>query len=90
MMRGEYLGRGIHALMLVEEAANIARKLTVFDLPGDVERSGDLFICAAYLLPTECAGSDERWQLIVTARHGDGLFVGAPVGVRDLAAPFAA
>ncbi len=57
--------RGIHALMLVEERANILGKLPVFRLPGGVQRIGGLLIGTAYLLPAECAGCDERRQLIL-------------------------
>ena len=80
--------RGIHALMLVEKRANILGKLPVVGLPGCVQRISGLFIGTAYLTPPECAGGDERRQLILAARDSDGLFVGAAVRVRNLAAPF--
>ena len=80
-------GRGIHTLMLVEEGAHIAGKLPVVGLPGGVQRSGGLLIGAAYLLPTSCAGCNERRQLILAPRDGDGLFIGAAVGLGNLARP---
>ena len=85
---GENLGRGIHAFMFVEEGANIASKLPIVGLSGGVERIGGLFIGTAYLAPAERAGCNERRQVILAARDGDGLFVGATIGVRDPAAPF--
>lgn len=88
MMPGKDFGRGVHLGMLVEESANVTRKLLVVGLPGGVQRSGSLFIRAAYLLPTECAGCDERRQLILAPRDGDCLFVSATVCVRYLTTPF--
>ena len=87
MVGSEHFGCGIHALMLVEEGANIACQLPVVGLPGAVQRSGSLFIGTAYLSPTDCAGCNERRQLILTPRDGDGLFVGAAVGLGNLATP---
>lgn len=87
-MRGKDFRRSIHALMLVEEGANIAGKLPVAGLSGGVEGSGGLFIGTAYLSPAECAGGDKWRQLILPPRDGDGLLVGATVCVRNLAAPF--
>ena len=60
MVGSEHLGRGIHALMLVEEGAHITGKRSVVGLPAGVQRSGGLFIGTAYLAPTDCAGGDER------------------------------
>ena len=88
MVGSENLGRGIHALMLVEESAHIAGKLPVVGLAGSVQRSGSLFIGTAYLLPSDCAGCDERRQLILASRDGDGLFVGSTVCVCYLATSF--
>lgn len=82
--------RGIHALMLVEEGANILGKLPVLRLPGSVERIGSLLIGTAYLLPARRADDDERRQLVLPPRDGDGLFVSAPVSIRDPAAAFGA
>ena len=88
MVRGKHLWRRIHAPMSFQEGANIAGKLPVIDLPSGVQCSGGLFIGTAYLLPTEIAGGDERRQLILARGDGDGVFVGAAVGIRDLATPF--
>src|SRR3546814_4742027 len=41
-----------------------------------------------YLSPADRAGGDERRQLILAPRDGDGLFVGAAVGMGNLATPF--
>ena len=79
MIRRKHLWCSIHALMLVEERANILGKLAVVRLPGGVQRIGGLFIGTAYLLPAERAGGDERRQLILALGDGDGLFVGAAV-----------
>ena len=81
-------GCGVHALMLVEERANILGKFPVFRFPGGVQRSGGLFIGSANLLPAECAGCDERRQLILALGDGDGLLVGAAVGLGNLPSPF--
>lgn len=90
MVRGEHLGRGVHSLVLVEKAANVARKLSVVRLPCGVQRIGSLFIGAAYLSPMDCAYGDERWQLILATGDGNGLLIGATVGVCDPAAPLGA
>ena len=76
---GEHLWRRVHALMLLKEGANIASKCAVIGLPGGVERGGGLLVGAAYLLPTNCADSDERRQLFLAPCDGDGLLVGATV-----------
>ena len=81
-------GCGVHALLLVEERANIFRKLKVVSLPGAVKRIGGLLIGTAYFLPAECAGCDERRQLILALGDGDGLLVGAAVGLGNLPSPF--
>ena len=65
MVGSEHLGRGIHALMLVEESAHIACKLSVVGLPGGVQRSGGLFIGTAYLAPTDRAGNLLKYKLEV-------------------------
>ena len=88
MMGGENLWRGIHTLVLVQEPTNIARKLPVVGLPGSVQRGGSLFIGTAYRLPTECSGCDERRQLSLTSRDGDGLLIGAAVRLGNLATAF--
>ena len=87
MMRSEHFGRSIHTLMLFEERANILGKFPVFRFPGGVQRSGGLFIGSANLLPAECAGCDERRQLILALGDGDGLIVGAAVGLGNLPSP---
>ena len=88
MVGSEHLGRGIHALMLVEEGTHITGKLSVVGLSGGVQRSGGLFIGTAYLSPTDFAGCNERRQLIVAPRDGNGLFIGAAVGLGNLVTPF--
>src|SRR3546814_5009945 len=88
MVGSEHLGRCIHALMLVEESTHVTSKRPVFGLAGGVQRSGSLFIGTAYLSPADRAGGDERRQLILAPRDGDGLFVGAAVGMGNLATPF--
>ena len=88
MARGKDFGGGIHILVFREEAAHIACKLPVFGHPGGVQRSGSLFIRAAYLSPAECAGCDKWGQLILAPRDGYGLFVGATVCVCYLATSF--
>ena len=88
MVRRKHFWRCIHTLMLVEERANILRKLPVVRLPGGVQRSGGLFIGSANLLPAECADCDERRQLLLAPRNGDGLFIGAAVRLSDLTTPF--
>ena len=62
--------------MLVEKPANVARECPVFGLPGRVKRSGSLLVSMAYLLPAGFAFGDKRRKLGLTARNGDGLFVG--------------
>src|SRR3546814_6550346 len=74
--------------MLVEESTHVTSKRPVFGLAGGVQRSGSLFIGTAYLSPADRAGGDERRQLILAPRDGDGLFVGAAVGMGNLATPF--
>ena len=54
-------GCGVHALMLVEERANILGKLPVVRFPGGIQRICGLLIGTAYLLPAECTDCDERW-----------------------------
>lgn len=88
MMRRKNFGRGIHTLMLVEERANILGKLPVVRFPGGVQRICGLFIGTAYFLPAKCAGCDERRQLILALGDGDGLLVGAAVGLGNLPSPF--
>src|SRR3546814_15092816 len=87
MVGSEHLGRCIHALMLVEESTHVTSKRPVFGLAGDDQRSGSLFIGTAYLSPADRAGGDERRQLILAPRDGDGLVVGAAVGMGSLARP---
>lgn len=86
MVSCKNFGRGIHTLMLVEEGAHIAGKFPVVGLPGGVQRSGGLLIGAAYLLPAEGSGCDERRQLILAPRHCNGLLIGAAIGSGNLTA----
>ena len=88
MVCRKYFGRGIHPLMLIEEGSNIARELPVVCLPGGVQTSRSLFIGAAYFLPAERAGCDERRQLFLAPRNRNGLLVRAAVGLGNLTAPF--
>src|SRR3546814_4346271 len=56
-------------------STHVTSKRPVFGLAGGVQRSGSLFIGTAYLSPADRAGGDERRQLILAPRDGDGLFV---------------
>ena len=85
MVRSKSFRGGIHSLMLVEEPADIARKLAVASRPGSVKRSGGLSVCRSYLLPPLRASRDECRQCCLAARYRDGLFVGAPIRIRYLA-----
>ena len=87
MARGEHFGGSIHVGVLVEETAHIAREVSVFGLPGSVQRSGSLLVGAAYFLPTCCSSRDEGRKHLFAPRNGNGLFVGAAIGVSDLATP---
>jgi hypothetical protein len=87
MMLGKNFWCGVHALMLVEERANILGKLPVVHFPGGVQRICGLFIGTAYFLPAKCAGCDERRQLILALGDGDGPLVAAAVGLGNLPSP---
>lgn len=88
MVRSKNCGRGVHSPTLVEEGANIARKIAIIRSPGRLQRIGGLFICKTYLSPTEVAGGDERRQFGLPPCNSDSMFVGAAVSIRHLAAPF--
>lgn len=74
--------------MLVEKRAHVVGKFSVVGLSGGVQSGSGLFIGASYGSPADCAGCNEWRQLILAARDGDGLLVGATVCGRYLAAPF--
>ena len=88
--RGKDFGGGIHALVLAEEAANIACKLPVFSGPGGVQHSGGLTVCRSYRLPSLRTTRNERRQCCPAACYGDGLLVRATVRVGNLEAPLCA
>ena len=88
VVRGKDFGGGIHALVLVEEAANVACKLPVSVCPGGIQCSGSLTVCDPYLLPPLRATRDECRQCCLAARYRDSLLVGAPIRIRHLTASF--
>ena len=90
VVRRKDFGRGIHALALVEESADIACKLPVFNRPGGVKRSGSLTGCRPNLLPPLGAAGDKCRQCCLAACYRYGLFVGAPIRIRYLATPLGA
>jgi len=86
MTRGKDFGRGIHIGMLVEESANVTREPPIFGLPGRIKRGRRLAVGMTYPLPARFAFGDKGWKLSMTARNGEGLFVGPPVSIRHNAA----
>jgi hypothetical protein len=71
MMGGKNLGRGVHALVLVEEPTNIGCKLPVVGLTSSVQRSGRLTVSCSYFAPPRRAARDKRRQYRFAPRNGN-------------------
>jgi hypothetical protein len=71
MVRSKNFGRGVHALMLVEEPTNIACKLPVVGLSGGVQRSGRLTASRSYFPPPFRAARDKTRQCPFAPRNGN-------------------
>jgi hypothetical protein len=77
MMGGKNFGRGVHALMLVEETTNTVGQVAVVGLSGGVQRSGCLTVSRSYFAPPRRAMRDKRRQRPFAPRNGNRLLIGS-------------